>query len=465
VSTRTVLRDIEALSTAGVPVYAERGRHGGFALLPGLLDRPHRAHPRRGARPARRRFRAVTGRAWRPRWPRRCARSWRGYLRRSANPPAGTRAASSVRDGRWLPLASSGTGDSGVRDGDRGRGTPTAGGGAAGTAGSGPAGRGTAHRGAGVGGSEAGDADRGVRTPVGRRGRSGRGRPEARSTAGGRRRGPAAGRQAVIGAVGRRQTTTRCWRPSAPRCSPDAASTCATPPATRSRGGARSTRSGSSPRAGAGTSWHCATGEERTYRLSRVREVRRAGRSGRAVARRRPGRSLARPPHGVPRVLAHPPGGGAGAREQAGRPPAHRWRGARGGARGRRLAAPHRRVRRRRARRAGALVDGGRRRGARARRAARDAGGPGRGGSGSATGDDRRDPHLTRVRNGVVCGSRRSSQPRGDVRAPGDAAGAAPRLGVPPLRDVRAGLRSPCRPCRPTGRPSGPPGSSPACRR
>ena len=35
VSPRTVLRDVEALSSAGIPVYAERGREAGSRCCPG----------------------------------------------------------------------------------------------------------------------------------------------------------------------------------------------------------------------------------------------------------------------------------------------------------------------------------------------------------------------------------------------------------------------------------------------
>ena len=41
VSRRTVLRDLDALSLSGVPVYAVHGRNGGFALVPG--SRPEQA--------------------------------------------------------------------------------------------------------------------------------------------------------------------------------------------------------------------------------------------------------------------------------------------------------------------------------------------------------------------------------------------------------------------------------------
>jgi predicted DNA-binding transcriptional regulator YafY len=51
VSQRTILRDIEALSTAGIPVYAVRGRLGGFELLDGFASELAAARYRPDRRP------------------------------------------------------------------------------------------------------------------------------------------------------------------------------------------------------------------------------------------------------------------------------------------------------------------------------------------------------------------------------------------------------------------------------
>jgi predicted DNA-binding transcriptional regulator YafY len=126
VSTRTVLRDIEALSTAGVPVYAERGRHGGFALLPGYsTDLTGLTHDEAlallvaGSRGDGAGMAPALASAM-----RKVVAGLPAAQRESAGRDAGRIL---VRDGRWLPHAAPAAGDSGARDADRRRRTPLAG--------------------------------------------------------------------------------------------------------------------------------------------------------------------------------------------------------------------------------------------------------------------------------------------------------------------------------------------------
>jgi predicted DNA-binding transcriptional regulator YafY len=94
VSPRTILRDIEALSTAGIPVYAVRGRNGGFTLLDGFAaELPAvRYAPRRAAAPS---AGVVRGRIrLSPRGRRLAALTGRPAglrIRRSARPEPGRR--------------------------------------------------------------------------------------------------------------------------------------------------------------------------------------------------------------------------------------------------------------------------------------------------------------------------------------------------------------------------------------
>jgi len=105
VSQRTVLRDIEALGSAGIPVYPVRGKFGGFELIEGFTsDLPgSRLHHHRPPVPAARATRATI---WLSPRGRRLAmllgRPSGVKIRRSAAPAA-------RRDGwvqAWIPVES-----------------------------------------------------------------------------------------------------------------------------------------------------------------------------------------------------------------------------------------------------------------------------------------------------------------------------------------------------------------------
>jgi predicted DNA-binding transcriptional regulator YafY len=236
VSTRTVLRDIEALSTAGVPVYAERGRHGGFALLAGYsTDLTGLTHDEAlallvaGSRGEGAGMAPALASAM-----RKVVAGLPAAQRESAGRDAGRIL---VRDGRWLPHAAPVARDSGAGDA-----------------------RGGDRRGGASGAGDGGAADGGPRGAERRGGASGAG--DGGAGDGGRRRATsAAGDDAVLATVraavfaGHRLDLRYAARDEEPRWRT------VDPVGLVSQGGR----------------WYLLAlrdGQERTYRLSRVREVR-----------------------------------------------------------------------------------------------------------------------------------------------------------------------------------------------